>query len=815
MLINFFAVAIRNLKKYRLFTLINVFGLAVGITACLVILLYVRYELSFDKFNTNVDRIYRVDWNLLFGENTSHRAAVTPPMAEVLVHDYPEIETAARFRFMGSFQFKRETDNITESRVVYADNEIFTIFTLPFVTGDPASALTEPNTMVITQKCAQQFFPGQNALGQTLLVDNKTLYTVTGVIKDVPENSHFHYKIFLSMEGLDEARNGNWIGGPFNTYVLLRPDAHAKQLEAKLPAMVENYLVPQAGSILGSAFMDEFRKGGNSLTLNLRPLSDIHLHSHLDNELEANSDIDYIYLLGGIALFILLIACINFMNLTTARSVNRAREVGVRKALGSTRRKITVQFLAESTILSVLACLIALAAVNVVMPMFNAITELNLTFPFGDLQLLISILGAAILLGIISGIYPGVVISSYQPAKVLKGSFIKGQGSASVRSGLVVFQFALSISLMIGTAALYRQMNFLQEQKLGFKKENVVLMHNVSNANSILTSFKEEMLKNSFIMNGTISSYFPGPGSARKTPLFWKYGTSPSPENSLNLEKWSADYDYIPTLGIELVSGRIFSKAFPSDSTAVILNESAVKKFGLGNDAIGQKISMFYENPDGSQDRSRVETWTIIGVMKDFNFESLRENVGPLGLFFGQSSSLVAFRYESQNTQQLISALKQQWNKLLPGEPFNYSFLDKKFEQLYHTESKLGRIFIVFSVLAIVIACLGLFALTAFMAEQRRKEIGIRKVLGAKSQDIIVLLSLKFSRLILIAFVLAVPLAAMGVNWYLQQYAYKTDISTSIYLAAGATAFLLAFFTMAYQSVRAAHENPVNALRSE
>jgi putative ABC transport system permease protein len=814
MFTNWITIAFRNFYKFRFYTLINVAGLTIGITVCLVILLFIKFELSYDRFNTKADRIVRVDWDLQLGGTRTYNAAVTPPMAEVFVHDFPEVEAAARLRYLGSFQFKREIESTVEWRVVYADNDLFSIFTIPFIQGNPATALKHPHSMVITEKCAEQFFPNENALGKTLLKDNQTLYTITGVVKDLPENSHFHYRMFLSMEGLAESKNGNWIGGPFNTYLLLRQGADAKALEAKLPGMVEKYLMPHAESVLGSSFIDNFKTEGNQLTLRLRPLTDIHLHSKLRNELEGNGDLDYVYLFGAVALFTLIIACINFMNLATARSSRRAREVGIRKVMGSGRFKLALQFIGESTILSVVAFMLALGLTEITLPLFNAITDMNLHVPFRDLSLGVGLFVAAILVGFVSGIYPGVVLSSFQPALVLKGK-LTGNGSSSLRSGLVVFQFTISIFLITGTMALYQQMNYLRNKKLGFNQEQVIILKDVKNVGDRLAAIKDEMVRTNVIKSGTMSSYFPGPGSSRSTPLMWKFGSLPLPENSINAEKWMVDYDYVSTLGIELMQGRNFSRDFPADSSAVILNESAAEQLGFGGDAVGQKISLFHQSADGSQDQTKLETWEIIGVVRDFNFESLRQNVAPLGLFFGASRGAIAFRYETDNTQEVINTLNKKWKAMAPGEPFHYTFLDQNFQSVYKTEEKMSKIFGLFAGLAIMIACLGLFALTAYTAEQRTKEIGIRKVMGATVHHIILLLSKEFGKLIVWSFVLATPLAAYCIQWYLQDYAYKTEINWWIYAGAGMISFVLAMLTMGYQSIVAAKTNPVEALKSE
>jgi putative ABC transport system permease protein len=814
MIRNYITIAFRNFYKFRFYSLINVIGLTIGITACLVIVLFVRFELSYDRFNTKADRIVRVDWDLQLGDTRTYNAAVTPPMAETFVRDFPEVEAAARFRYAGSFQFKREIENTVEWRVVYSDNDIFNIFTIPFVQGDPKTALKEPHAMVITEKCAEQFFPNENALGKTLIKDNETAYKITGVVKDLPDNSHFHYRMFLSMEGLEESKNGNWIGGPFNTYLLLHPYADYKQLDSKLPGIVEKYLLPNAESVLGSSFMSEFKSGGNTLTLRLRPLTDIHLHSNLRNELEGNGDIDYIYLFSAIAVFILVIACINFMNLATARSIRRAREVGIRKVMGSSRRHLAYQFIGESVILSLLSFILALGLTDLVLPLFNSLTDMNLKVPFGDIWLGLAITAAAILVGVASGVYPGIVLSAFQPVHVLKGKFSANR-SGFLRSSLVVFQFSISIFLIIATMALYQQMDFMQNKNLGFDKEQVILLKDVKNVGNRLYTIKDEIAKSALIKSGTVSSFFPGPGSARQTPLVWKFGSLPVPENSFNAEKWMVDYDYVNTLGIEIIEGRNFSRDFPSDSAAVILNEAAIERLGFTDSPIGHKISLFHDNPDGSMDQSKQETWEIIGVARNFNFESLRQHVTPLGLFFGSSRSSIAFRYEANSTQDVINLLEKKWKEMAPGEPFNYSFLDQTFQSQYNAEQKVSKVFVLFTGLAILIACLGLFALTAFTAEQRTKEIGIRKVMGASIHNIILLLSSEFGKLILIGFIIAAPLSAYGIQWYLQEYAYRTEISWWIYMTAGLITFLLAVATMSYQSFIAAKANPVESLKSE
>jgi putative ABC transport system permease protein len=814
MFVNYLLVALRNFYKFRFYTLVNILGLTIGLTVCLVILLFVRFELSYDQHHQHAQRIFRVDWDLQMGDVRTHNAAVTPPMAEVLVRDYPEVEAAARMRYNGSYQFKKDVENIVEWRVIYADNSLFDVFTFHFLQGDPRTALKHPQTMVITESCAQQFFPNEAALGKTLIKDNDTPYLITGVVKDLPENSHFHYRMFLSMEGLAESKNGNWIGGPFNTYLLLRPHADAKLLESKLPTMVDKYLMPYAQSSLGAPFIDNFKAAGNHLTLRLTPLTDIHLRSHLRNELEGNGDIEYVYLFTAIALFTLVIACINFVNLATARSARRAREVGIRKVLGSSRRHLIQQFMGESVLLSFISLVLALGLTSLLLPGFNLLTGLSLKIPTNDFLLLLAIAGGVLLIGIASGIYPGLVLSSFQPARVLKGH-LGGYRSSLLRNGLVIFQFTTSVFLIIGTIALYRQMNFMRDKKLGFKQDQVIVLRDLANLKQRTYFVRDELLKNKLFKSGTVSSFLPGPGSARNTPLLWKFGAEPLPENSTNAEKWSVDFDYITTLGIELAEGRNFSPEFPSDSNAVIFNQAAIDRFGFSGSPLGQKISCFRQNPDGSQDQNHLETWEIIGVVKNFNFESLHQSVAPLGLFFGPSYNQMALRYESAKTEDVISLIKNKWKELATGEPLIYTFLDTNFQSLYNSEAKVAGIFAAISSIAIIIACLGLFALTAYTTEQRTKEIGIRKALGASAGTILLLLSKDLSKLIVIGFLIAIPLAYYAIDRYFENYAYKTAVSVWWYVASGILTFLLAFITIGYQAIKAANANPIEALKVE
>jgi putative ABC transport system permease protein len=815
MLSNYLITALRHLQRFKLYTIINVFGLTVGMAASIVIAVYLQNELSYDRFNQHAGRILRLEWEVRLGETVTHNAAVPPPVAEALRRDFPEVEWTGRFRFEGAHKFKKVADNIVVPDVVYADNDIFRIFTLPFIAGSRDVALKDANALVMTESCAKRFFPDGDALGKTLTMDNHTFYVVTGVIRDLPSTSHFHYDIFLSMEGLPEARNGNWIGGPFNTYVLLRQGSNADDFRAKLPGIVKQYILPHASSVLGASFVDKFQEtSGNYLRFRATALTDIHLYSHLRNELQTNGDIRYVVIMAIIGGFILLIASLNFMNLSTARAAKRAREMGVRKVLGSTKTLLAMQFLAESVMLCLASFVLAIGTAELFLPLFNTIAGMKLAIPYGNPSLMGAFIALAILTGLASGVYPGIVLASFKPAEVLKGKINAAGQSSRFYSTLVVVQFAISIFLTVATLAVYQQFRFMQDADLGFAGEQVVRITRTQQIGNRVDALREALLRSPYVRNATVSSYFPGPGSARSTPLAWKQGTLPLPENSVNIERWLIDANYINTLGMKLVAGRNFESGAVADSSTVIFNKTALKMLSFTGDPIGQQISLFKQQRDGSQHMDEVETYTIIGVVEDFNFESLRQGIEPLGFFLGHSNGSVAVRFDAAHSHEVVNALQKAWKEFAPGEPFHYSFMDADLERMVLTEKHLGQIFIVFTVLAILIACLGLFALTSFTAEQRTREIGIRKILGATTPQIAWLLSASLGKLILGSFIVAIPLAAYSIRWYIQQYAYRTEIGAILYVEAGLLAFILAGATMGYHCLKSAAANPAQSLRN-
>jgi putative ABC transport system permease protein len=819
MLKNYLTIALRSLAKHRFYSFVNVTGLAVGVAACVVIVLFIQNELSYDRHHEKANRIFRVNGEIKFG-GTHYKLAVAPaPLADAILQEYPEVESAVRLRQRGTYLVKasESADNIRQKGVIWADSTFFKIFSVPVISGDAGSALREPNSIAISRKTAEKYFPDGNALGQSLILDNQWNQKITAVFEDMPQTGHFHFNIIISLAGLNEAKSTNFLSNNFNTYLLLKEGTNAKKLETKLPGFVEKYAGPQAAAALGGEFtMEKFRAAGNKLEYTLMPVYDIHLHSDFTAELEANSDIIYVYLFSAIALFILGIACINFMNLSTARSANRAKEVGVRKVMGSLRSHLVRQFLTESFLLSFLSFTLALALAWFTLPVFNSLAHKELFIPFANPVFYAALFSASVFVGILAGLYPSFFLSAFKPVNVLKGQVSLGMKSGLIRSSLVVFQFVISIFLVVGTLTVNRQLNYIQNKKIGFEKDQVLVVNDAHALGRQLNAFKNEVLENNFIKSGTVSGFVPVDGGWRSDNTYWPEGSQPSQENMVGMQNWDVDYDYIKTMGMTIKLGRDFSADFPSDSTAIIINEAAVKQFGLESGPIGRKIATYAaNNPDGSTDLKSIQSWTVIGVVENFHFESLKENITPLALFLNQSNGNVVFRFEAANTQDVIMAVEKSWKKLAPGQPFQYSFLNEDFGRMYASEQRLGKTFAVFAGLAIIIACLGLFALTSFTAEQRNKEIGIRKVLGASVASIVMLLSKEFSKLIIIAFLLAAPLSWFAVSWWLQHYIYKVDVGIMVYLVAGVFAFIIAWLTMGYQSIKAAVANPVNSLRNE
>ena len=805
---NYFKIAFRNLWNNKGFSAINIAGLAIGLATCLLMLFYVTDELSYDKYNEKADRIYRVDGDIKFGGNHFVLAVAPDPLGAALKKDFPQVEQYVRFRGYGGLLVKKGTQNINEERIIYADSTLFDVFTLPMIQGDPKTALIEPNSVVITESTAEKYFKSTDVVGKNLIINDTTNFKITGVIKNIPSQSHFNFDFFVSLSSNDESRQNNWVSSNFNTYIVLKKGADPKKLEAQFPSLIIKYVGPQVKQLM-NINMDDFAKSGNFDTYNLMPLTDIHLHSDKTAELGINSNIEFVYIFSFIAVLILLIACVNFMNLSTARSSNRAKEVGVRKVLGSLRKNLVAQFLTESVLISFISLVLAICIAWLLLPYFNHLSGKQLALGvFSNAWLFPSLIALMLLVGVIAGSYPAFFLSAFNPVEVLKGKLANGFKSSFLRSGLVVFQFFISIALIVGTIVIYNQLKFIRSKDLGYNRNNVLIINNTNALGNNANAFRDEVLQMTGVQNATMTPYLPTSQSRSDSPLF--PDATLDQKKAVSMQVWRVDENYIPTLEMKMVKGRNFSKDFKTDSTGIILNESAAKLLGFADPL--NKTLYYMNNFNNGKD---LTAFHIVGVVKDFNFSSLHEMVTPLALIYHEQNGSISFRMNTTNSQGLVAGIESKWKTMASGQPFNYSFMDDDFNNTYKAEQRTGKIFISFAALAIFIACLGLFGLVTYAAEQRTKEIGIRKVLGASVNTIVGMLSKDFLKLIIIAAFIAFPVAWWAMNSWLKNFAYRINITWWVFAIAGLTALLIALITVCFQAIKAAIANPVKSLRSE
>ncbi|MDO8367460.1 MAG: ABC transporter permease [Saprospiraceae bacterium] len=811
MIHNYLTIAFRNLSKNRLFSLLNIGGLSTGLAVAMLIGLYVRDEMSFDQFNEKADRIYRVNFDLRFGGKEEALAVASAPFGPTIVRDYPAVEAMCRFRQWGFITVKKGNEAIEEGFNTYVDSTFFSVFSMPLLEGDPKTALTEPGTGVISEKMAQKYFGATTGIvGRTLRINENRDMRVTGVMRDMPSQSHFHYNFLFSMASIAaEANEDLWLSNNFQTYLLLRPGASEADLESRINEVIEKYVGPQFEKITGGT-MAAFKASGDWLKYSLMNIRDIHLYSDRTAEQEANSDIKYVWIFSLVALMVLLLACVNFMNLSTARSTGRAREVGVRKALGSNRGALVRQFLTESLVLTVLSFAVASLAVWLILPSFNDFAAKDIRFSLLDVPMLGALAGLALFTAFIAGSYPAFFLSAFKPIEVLKGKLtLNTKGGASwLRSGLVVFQFFISVALIASVLVVQKQLDFIQNKKLGYDKEHLVMLRNTWWLREKTLDFKSRLLQIPGIENVSCADNFPTP-SSRNNTTFTKAGMDISTA-SISSEKWAVDFDYLRTFGLKLQEGRWFDAALKTDSSVCVINQAAAKAFGWFN-PVGQKISTFTNAA-----LQEMTTMEIVGVVQDFNYESLRENIGPMVMTIGDGSGTMALRLaRNADIEKTMAAVGGLFKAALPAQPFNFRFVDEEFDQQYRAEQRIGSILGAFAGFAIFIACLGLFGLATFTAEQRTKEIGIRKVLGASVAGITGLLARDFLKLVFIAIVLASPVAYYLMQRWLADFAYRIDIQGWMFVATGVGAALVAFLTVSFQSVKAALANPVKSLRSE
>jgi putative ABC transport system permease protein len=806
MLQNYIKTAVRNLLRNKFYSFINISGLAIGLATCLLIWLYVTDELSYDRYNLHADRIYRVNTEIKYGNNFMDLAVTAPELGPAMVHEIPGVLQYTRLLWHGGMYVRRGDENLQEDRVAFADSTLFSVFSLPMIAGNPTTALTTPHSIVLTETTARKYFGRTNIVGQPLLVDDTVLYTITGVIRDIPLQSHFNFDFFIPMSGYPSSRDQDWLSSQnFNTYVLVDDHTDAKRLQPGLNRLMDRHVGAQLGALLHQNLAD-FERTGGYLRASLTPLTDIHLRSNKMAELEKGSNVQYVYIFSAIALFILLIACVNFMNLSTARSANRSREVGIRKVLGSLKGNLIRQFLAESILISCIALGFALLIASVALPYFNQLSGKSIQPAALFRSSMLAFLALLIfVVGVLAGSYPAFFLAAFRPVDVLKGKLAGGFSRSWLRNGLVVFQFAISIALIIGTAVVYSQLSFIRNRDIGFDRSQVMVIGHTEALGSQATSFRNELLRMSGVLGATMTPYIPTGGNQYWNNLW----SSPAmnEQSAMHTEFWRVDENYIPTLGMHLLAGRNFSPAFPTDSTGLIVNESALRFLG-GGSLLDKK---FY----GMDMQNKLTAYHIIGVIRDFNFNSMRQAVTPLCLTPGYANGNISVRINKAEIPAVTGRIRQLWGQMAHGQPFGYSFMDDSFRHLYAAETQTGYIAVVFAVLAILIACLGLFGLVTFAAEQRTREIGIRKVLGARVSTIVKLIARDFLGLVVIASVIAFPIAFWAMSHWLLGFAYRIGIPWWIFAGAALLALLIALATVSFQAIRAALVNPVDSLRTE
>jgi putative ABC transport system permease protein len=806
MIKNYFLMAWRIMRKNKAYTTINILGFSFGIATALLIGIYISDELNYDSFYKEADILYRVNVKGEMNGNTFNLATSPNPLAQTLVDQVPEVVDALRFGLFKSMPIQLDENSFAESKTLVSDPNFLDFFGLELKSGDPATALVGPNKIIITEALASKYFGKENPLEKTILRGPERIETqITGVIYDFPQNSHLAFDAILSGDSWDYFQNEQWTSNNIYTYFKTFPNASITNVQSALDRFVIQYFGEEVERYLGIS-MQAFLDQGNNAGYKIMPIKDIHLHSDLQEEIKPTGNIQYLYIFGVVAIFIIVLACINFMNLSTAKSANRAKEVGVRKTIGAKTSKLILQFLSESVLYSAISTLLACILVIISLRYFNSLTSKSLDLSvFVDLRVIAALVIFALLIGIVAGSYPAFYLTSFSPVNVLKGKVVSGLKNSGLRNGLVVFQFFVSITLIIGTMVVYQQLNFLQEKNLGFDKENVLTLNHTYSLGPNAQSFKDELLAQSAIQSASFANMLPPHVSFNS--VFRR--TDNGQDFLCNI--YLVDHDHVATMGYKLIDGRFFSQDFISDSTAVIVNETAFKLMGWTDLDGSQKISGFWGNNSEPVEKR------VIGVFKDFNFESLRNSVNPLVVSLGPiPNNMMAIKLNPGNVRESIALIEGIWKKHADGTVFEYSFIDSNFDALFRSEQKMGNIMLTFTVLAIIIACLGLFGLASFTTEQRSKEISIRKTLGASLFNLVGLLSKDFTLLVLISFLVAAPVAYIVMNkFWLVDFPYRIDISLMLIILAGFLSICISWLTVSYQSFKAASSNPIKFLKNE
>ena len=811
MLKNYILVALRNLWRHRGYTLINIFGLTVGLASTIFILLYVINEMTYDRFHEKSDRIHRV-WISGSMPATEMRHAVTsPPMAEALLNDYPEVEQAVRIRQAGGWIVKQgdRVFNETADDFIFADSTCFDVFSFKLLRGDPRTCLTEPRSIVLTEDYARKYFGDEDPIGQTLKIEQDTnLSVITGVMEDFPQNSHFHCNMLGSLTTIGNSRSTNWLNHNYYTYVVLREGTDPMEFESNLREMLIKYVGPMLEQFLG-VDIQQFEEAGNSYGYKVQKMTDIHLLSDLQYEFEPGGNSLYVYVFLVAAILMLAMAGVNFMNLATARSTTRAREVGLRKVVGSKRRQLVIQFLTESVLLSFLALVAAVALVYLFLPGYNNMIQLKLQFNIFDHSWIIPLLLLfAIFVGVAAGTYPALILASFKPAAVFSSEKISS-GRSLLRKVLIVLQFTVTIVILMGTIVVNRQLNYMQKKDPGFIKENLLLIHRSDVLEGGIDAFKEQAVQHANVIDVANTNAIPS--GSYSDNAHWLEGWDRTEIFTLATSRVS--YDFEKAMGLEMASGRFFSREMPSDSFAVVINEAAVKALGL-EDPLTKR---FVQPGDDGEEDSFIP---IIGVVKDYHFASMQAEIGPMAMYFmpGNFEGYITLRLGDGDKAETIAFLERTWNEFKQDAPFEYSWMDEEFNKLFATEKRTSQILLVFSFLSIFITCLGLLGLISYTTNQRTREIGIRKIMGASVQVVMRLLSREVANLLLISGLISIP-AYFGARAWLQKFAYHINFQAGIFflvlLLVTLIVLFLSMLTVSYHSYKAATANPADSIRSE
>jgi ABC-type antimicrobial peptide transport system, permease component len=803
MLKNYLKIAVRNLKTNKVFSFINIFGLAMGLTCFMLIAIFVYHELSYDKYPAEAKNIYRVMVSVTGNGDVAVYPNVDVAVGEGIKNVFPEVRATTRILPVSDF-IKYGDKQFKEEHLAFADSNFLQMFSIPLVEGNINSALVNPNSIVISASFAKKYFGNEEAVGKSIAIGTrKALYKITGVFDKVPDNSHFHFDAFLSLATF-HITNPTWSNIGYYTYLLLNKNTDPKKLESGFPRLVEKYVVPEVQHDMGVS-LAEAQKSVNTFRFSLQPLTDIHLYSSTKFELEPNGDIQYVYIFSALAFFILLLACVNFTNLSSARAVKRAKEVGIRKVMGSIKKQLVFQFLTESVLLTFLAIVFACILIFFLLPYFNQLSNKNFRFgSFFSYKSILAMISLTFLVGILAGIYPAFFLSSFNTIKVLKGSgAVDGSQRKGLRSGLTVFQFFVSTALIIATIVVYQQMQYMLNKNLGYDKEQVLFLPDARLLGKNQTAFEQQLLQDKHVVSASISRSVPGSQFMNGTEIYPRNESSNGTEIHTNI--YNIDYDYLPTMGIRVLQGRNFSKDFPTDSAGVVINEAAVRELGWSRlNPIGRSIV-----------RSGQQEYKVIGVVADFNYASVKQKVAPMMMLLGNNFGGLIIKIKAADVKGFLAELKRQWDDFRPDGPLEYNFVDEKFATLYASEQRTQQIFSSFAVIAIILACLGLFGLSAFVIQQRTKEIGIRKVLGATVNQVLLLVCKDFLTLVGIAFIISIPVSWWAMNAWLQDYAYRINISGWVFAVAGLVAISIALFTISFQAIKAAIANPVKSLRTE